>query len=125
MAQASFDLNNGSNMLTGTDPEAFVTTFAPFDEVDILGLNCAFGPSELSETMRYICENWPRYTSALPNAGLPIMVEGQKAASPSNPKISRAASCASSMNSGSMCVGGLLRDDARAFAIVMRSMRHW
>jgi 5-methyltetrahydrofolate--homocysteine methyltransferase len=77
MAQASFDLNNGANMLTGTDPEAFVTTFSPFDDVDILGLNCAFGPSELSETMRFICENWPRYTSALPNAGLPIMVEGK------------------------------------------------
>lgn len=77
MAQASFDLNNGANMLTGTDPEAFVATFLPFDEVDILGLNCAFGPSELAETMRYICEHWPRYVSALPNAGLPIMVEGK------------------------------------------------
>ncbi|HEY1685880.1 MAG TPA: methionine synthase [Tepidisphaeraceae bacterium] len=77
MAQASFDLNNGANMLTGTDPESFVATFAPFDEVDILGLNCAFGPAELSETMRYIAENWPRYTSALPNAGLPIMVNGK------------------------------------------------
>ena len=62
MAQASFDLNNGANMLTGTDPDAFVATFAPFDEVDILGLNCAFGPAELSQTMRFICENWPRYT---------------------------------------------------------------
>jgi methionine synthase I (cobalamin-dependent) len=26
----------------------------PFDEVDVLGVNCAFGPIELTETVRYI-----------------------------------------------------------------------
>ncbi|MBV8781246.1 MAG: homocysteine S-methyltransferase family protein, partial [Phycisphaerae bacterium] len=51
MVQASFDLNGGQNMLTGTDPAAFVTTFIPFADVDVLGLNCAFGPPELTETM--------------------------------------------------------------------------
>lgn len=84
MVQASFDLNGGQNMLTGCDPSAFVSTFLPFNEVDVLGLNCAFGPSELTETMRYIASNWPRLVSALPNAGLPIMVDG-KSAFPMNP----------------------------------------
>jgi 5-methyltetrahydrofolate--homocysteine methyltransferase len=77
MVQASFDLNGGQNMLTGTDPSGFVATFIPFDEIDVLGLNCAFGPPELTETMKYIAANWPRYCSALPNAGLPIMVDGK------------------------------------------------
>ena len=77
MVQASFDLNGGQNMLTGTDPGAFVTTFEPFDDVDVLGLNCAFGPPELTETMRTICNSWPRLVSALPNAGMPIMVDGK------------------------------------------------
>jgi 5-methyltetrahydrofolate--homocysteine methyltransferase len=45
-----------------------VATFLPYDEVEILGLNCAFGPYELTETMRQIAENWPRFVSALPNA---------------------------------------------------------
>jgi 5-methyltetrahydrofolate--homocysteine methyltransferase len=98
MVQASFDLNNGANMLTGTDPSGFAATFLPWARgengsqasrlngvgVDVLGLNCAFGPNDLAETMRYLCENWPGYTSALPNAGLPIMVDG-KSVFPMNP----------------------------------------
>jgi len=41
------------------------------------GVNCAFGPIELTETVRTICQSWPRLISALPNAGLPIMVHGK------------------------------------------------
>ncbi|MCS7034688.1 MAG: homocysteine S-methyltransferase family protein, partial [Phycisphaerae bacterium] len=77
MVQASFDLNNGANMLTGTDPEAFVATFEPWQDIAVLGLNCAFGPVELTETLHYLCNHWPRLTSCLPNAGLPIMVDGK------------------------------------------------
>ncbi|QOV89054.1 methionine synthase [Humisphaera borealis] len=84
MVQASFDLNGGQNMLTGCDPSAFVATFEPFADVDVLGLNCAFGPTELTETMKYITGNWPKLVSALPNAGLPIMVDG-KSVFPMNP----------------------------------------
>ncbi len=77
IVQASFDTNNGQQMLTGSDPSALVATFMPYDEVQVLGLNCALGPYELAESTRYIAENWPRLVSALPNAGLPIMVDGQ------------------------------------------------
>jgi 5-methyltetrahydrofolate--homocysteine methyltransferase len=77
MVQASFDQDNGNQMLTGSDVTAFVAAMAAFKEIDVLGVNCAFGPSELSETVRYLGENFPRYVSALPNAGLPIMVDGK------------------------------------------------
>jgi 5-methyltetrahydrofolate--homocysteine methyltransferase len=77
MVQASFDQDNGQQMLTGSDPETLVATFAAMQDVDVLGVNCAFGPFELAEAVRYIAENFPRYVSALPNAGLPIMVEGK------------------------------------------------
>ncbi len=77
VVQASFDTNNGNQMLTGSDASALVATFLPYREIDVLGVNCAFGPYELAESTRYICENWPRYVSALPNAGLPIMVDGK------------------------------------------------
>ena len=73
----SFDQDDGQQTLTGSDPSALVATFLPYDEVDVLGVNCAFGPPELTETTRYIAENWPRLVSALPNAGLPIMVDGK------------------------------------------------
>ena len=84
MVQASFDQDAGQQMLTGSDPSAFVASMVPYDEVDVLGLNCAFGPSELAETTKYIAANWPRLVSALPNAGMPIMVDG-KSHFPMNP----------------------------------------
>src|SRR5688572_8652357 len=77
MLQFSFDQDAGNQTLTGSDPSAVVATFRPYDEVAMLGLNCAFGPNELTESSRFITENWPKFTSALPNAGLPIMVDGK------------------------------------------------
>jgi 5-methyltetrahydrofolate--homocysteine methyltransferase len=77
MVQFSFDQDNGNQTLTGSDPSAVVAAFEPYDSVDILGVNCAFGPNELSETVRQIAGSWPRFVSALPNAGLPIMVDGK------------------------------------------------
>jgi 5-methyltetrahydrofolate--homocysteine methyltransferase len=84
MVQASFDLNGGQNMLTGTQPDGFVATFDAFPEINVLGVNCAFGPPELTETVRFIAENWRGMVSALPNAGMPIMVNG-KSVFPMNP----------------------------------------
>jgi 5-methyltetrahydrofolate--homocysteine methyltransferase len=77
MVQASFDTDNGNQMLAGSDPSALVAAIKPYEEVAILGVNCAFGPVELTETVRTIAGSWPRYVSALPNAGLPIMVNGK------------------------------------------------
>ncbi len=84
MAQVSMDQNGGQQMLTGSDPSAVVAALEPYDSVDVLGLNCAFGPNELTESVRYMAANWPRLVSALPNAGLPIMVDG-KSHFPMNP----------------------------------------
>jgi 5-methyltetrahydrofolate--homocysteine methyltransferase len=84
MVQASFDGNGGQNMLTGSDPSALVATLEALTEIDVLGVNCGFGPPELSETVRFIAANWPRLVSALPNAGLPIMIDG-KSHFPMNP----------------------------------------
>lgn len=77
MVQASFDLNNGANMLTGPDPETFVATFLPFEEIDVLGVNCAYGPQELADALHTVCRLWPKYVSVLPNAGLPVMIDGR------------------------------------------------
>ena len=70
MVQASFDQQKrpaDADRLGSHRPRR--DAIAPFNEVDVLGLNCAFGPSELAETIRFIAENWPRLVSALPNAG--------------------------------------------------------
>ncbi len=77
MVQASFDQDNGNQMLTGSDVTAFVAAMSAYKSIDVLGVNCAFGPTELSQTVRHIAENFPGFVSALPNAGMPIMVEGK------------------------------------------------
>jgi 5-methyltetrahydrofolate--homocysteine methyltransferase len=83
MVQASFD-QGGTGMLTGSDSSALVTAIEPFGEVQVLGVNCGFGPNELTEVVREISQSWPRLLSALPNAGLPVMVDG-RANFPMNP----------------------------------------
>ena len=45
--------------------------------IDSLGLNCATGPQEMTEHVRWLTEHWPKFVSVQPNAGLPELVEGE------------------------------------------------
>jgi 5-methyltetrahydrofolate--homocysteine methyltransferase len=85
MVQGSFDTNGGQQMLAGSDASALVAAIEPYSEVMSLGVNCGFGPPELSETVRFITENWPRLVSALPNAGLPVLDEKGRGTFPMTP----------------------------------------
>lgn len=62
-------------MLVGTDIAA-ATTILQAMQVEIMGLNCATGPQEMAEHVRYLSQNWPGKISVLPNAGLPEMHQG-------------------------------------------------
>jgi 5-methyltetrahydrofolate--homocysteine methyltransferase len=57
-------------MLLGTEIGAALTALEPFD-VDIIGLNCATGPVEMNDAVRYLGVNSTKHISVLPNAGLP------------------------------------------------------
>src|SRR6059058_2899504 len=57
-------------MLLGTEIGAALTALEPFD-VDVIGLNCATGPREMNDAVRYLSHNSTRQISVLPNAGLP------------------------------------------------------
>ncbi|MEY2412858.1 MAG: 5-methyltetrahydrofolate--homocysteine methyltransferase, partial [Acidobacteriaceae bacterium] len=57
-------------MLLGTEIGAALTALEPFD-VDIIGLNCATGPAEMNDAVRYLSINSTKQISVLPNAGLP------------------------------------------------------
>lgn len=63
-------------MLVGTDITAALTTLLAFP-VDIIGINCATGPSEMIDPVRYLCNSSPRPVSVLPNAGLPENIDGE------------------------------------------------
>jgi len=63
-------------MLVGADIAAASTIIHALD-VPVIGINCATGPQEMAEHVKYLSENWPRQISIQPNAGLPELVDGQ------------------------------------------------
>ena len=44
---------------------------------DVIGLNCATGPAEMGEHLRYLSQHARMPISCIPNAGLPSVVDGQ------------------------------------------------
>ncbi|HZU43872.1 MAG TPA: methionine synthase, partial [Terriglobales bacterium] len=62
-------------MLLGTEIGAALTALEPYD-IDIIGLNCATGPREMNDAVRYLGANAAKEVSVLPNAGLPQNVGG-------------------------------------------------
>ncbi len=57
-------------MLLGTEIGAALTTLEMFDAA-VIGMNCATGPKEMNDAVRYLGMNSPKPVSVLPNAGLP------------------------------------------------------
>ena len=62
-------------MLNGTETSAALTALEPFP-IDVIGMNCGTGPQNMTEDIRYLCENAPMFVSVLPNAGLPEVRDG-------------------------------------------------
>jgi 5-methyltetrahydrofolate--homocysteine methyltransferase len=63
-------------LLVGPDIAAAATVIQALD-VPLMGLNCATGPQEMAEHVRWLSGNWPGLISVQPNAGLPELVDGQ------------------------------------------------
>ena len=68
--QVQVTLQESGTMLLGTEIGAALTALEPYD-IDIIGLNCATGPAEMNEAVRYLGLNSTKHISILPNAGLP------------------------------------------------------
>src|ERR1700745_1405601 len=68
-------LQESGTMLLGTEIGAALCAADPFD-VDIIGINCATGPKEMNDAVRYLGLNSTKNISVLPNAGLPQNVGG-------------------------------------------------
>ena len=63
-------------MLLGTEIAAAANALAPLPILS-LGLNCATGPAEMAEHLRWLGRHWPRHVSVMPNAGLPALIDGR------------------------------------------------
>ena len=74
---ASVTIETTGTMLLGTDIAAALTVLDTIDVVDIIGINCATGPQEMVEHVRYLAEHSRRPVFVAPNAGLPELVDGE------------------------------------------------
>jgi 5-methyltetrahydrofolate--homocysteine methyltransferase len=73
--QASITLDTSGRMLLGTDIAAALAILEHLP-TDIIGLNCSTGPEHMREPARYLGEHSTRPVSIIPNAGIPINVNG-------------------------------------------------
>ncbi len=72
---ASVTIETMGTMLLGTEIAAALTSLEVYD-IDVIGMNCATGPKEMSENVRYLCQNSPKPVFVMPNAGIPENVGG-------------------------------------------------
>jgi 5-methyltetrahydrofolate--homocysteine methyltransferase len=63
-------------LLVGPDIAAAAAVVDALD-VPLIGLNCATGPQEMAEHVRWLSQNWRGLISIQPNAGLPELVDGK------------------------------------------------
>lgn len=75
-AQVTMDVTGTT--LVGADIATVVTVLAALD-VDGVGLNCGLGPVEMAPHVEYISKHFSGFISVMPNAGLPVMVDGKTA----------------------------------------------
>jgi len=74
--QAQITLDTTGRMLLGTDINASLTILEGMG-IDVIGLNCSTGPEHMREPIRFLGENSTLPVSCIPNAGLPLNVDGQ------------------------------------------------
>ncbi len=74
--QAQVTLDTTGRMLLGTDVAAALTTLEHLP-IDVIGLNCSTGPEHMREPIRFLGEHAALPVSCIPNAGLPLNVDGE------------------------------------------------
>lgn len=72
----SVTIETMGTMLLGTEISAALASIEPYD-VDIIGMNCATGPKEMSEHVRVLSAASPKPIFVMPNAGLPENIGGR------------------------------------------------
>ncbi|MFI5641699.1 methionine synthase [Streptomyces goshikiensis] len=70
----SVTVETTGTMLLGSEIGAALTALEPLG-IDMIGLNCATGPAEMSEHLRYLARNSRIPLSCMPNAGLPVLTK--------------------------------------------------
>lgn len=74
--QMQITMEATGTMLLGSEIGAALAVLECF-RPDVIGLNCATGPKEMNDAVRFLCQNATMPVSVLPNAGLPQNVGGK------------------------------------------------
>ncbi len=74
--QAQITLDTTGRMLLGTDVSAALAILEGLG-VDVIGLNCSTGPEHMREPIRFLGQQSRLPVSCIPNAGLPLNVNGE------------------------------------------------
>jgi len=74
--QMQITMEATGTMLLGSEIGAALAVIECF-RPDVIGLNCATGPREMNDAVRFLCRNATMPVSVLPNAGLPQNVGGR------------------------------------------------
>ncbi len=69
---AQVTVETTGTLLLGSEIGAALTALEPLG-IDLIGLNCATGPAEMSEHLRYLSRHASIGLSCMPNAGLPVL----------------------------------------------------
>ena len=72
---AQVTVETTGTMLLGSEIGAALNSLAALG-VDVVGMNCATGPAEMSEHLRTLSKSSPVAISCMPNAGLPVLKDG-------------------------------------------------
>lgn len=84
----SVTIETMGTMLLGTEISAALAAIEPFD-VDVVGMNCATGPKEMSDHVRVLSASSPKPIFVMPNAGLPENIGGKAHYHLSPPELSK------------------------------------
>ena len=74
--QVQVTMETTGRMLVGSEIGAALTAIGAM-RPDVFGINCATGPAEMQEHLRYLSQYATMPVSVLPNAGLPSVVDGR------------------------------------------------
>jgi 5-methyltetrahydrofolate--homocysteine methyltransferase len=72
----SVTIETMGTMLMGTEVGAALTALEPYDIISAIGMNCATGPKEMEENVRFLTQTSPLPVFVMPNAGLPENIGG-------------------------------------------------
>ena len=74
--QAQITLDTTGRMLFGTDIAAALSILEGLP-IDVIGMNCSTGPEHMRQPISFLGENATLPVSCIPNAGLPLNVDGE------------------------------------------------